>query len=128
MDAKWWEYHGEEAQREFRGERIAPLAVEHARRVRFSAQKNSGAGAIALAAHFGARRVILLGYDCQPTGGKRHWHGDHPNGLGNAGSLPKWPGQFRDVRREFAALEIINCSRETALGVFPRRDLSEVLV
>jgi len=40
---------------------------------------NSGIQAINLAYHLGAREIILLGYDMQPTGGKSHWFGDHPD-------------------------------------------------
>lgn len=43
---------------------------------------NSGQRAIQLAAHFGAERIILLGYDCSLENGT-HWHGNHPDGLKN---------------------------------------------
>ena len=77
--------------------------------------------------HFGARRIYLLGYDCQHTGGQRHWHGDHPKGMGNAGTVAKWPRQFRELVRFVPGAQIINCSRETALTVFPRAPLESVL-
>jgi len=93
----------------------------------FRAFGNSGAGAIALAAKAGARRVLLLGYDCQKTGGKAHWHGDHPEGLGNAGSIHKWPAQFAQLKASMAGVEIINCSRATALTCFPRQPLEAAL-
>lgn len=88
---------------------------------------NSGAGAIALAAKAAASRVILLGYDCQKTGGMVHHHGDHPEGLGNAGSMPKWPAQFANLAAAMKGVEVINCSRETALTAFPRGELESVL-
>lgn len=69
----------------------------------------------------------MLGYDCQRTGGKVHWHGDHPKGLGNAGSMPKWPQQFAKLKAAMAGVEIINCSRETALTCFTRGDLETCL-
>ncbi|KAA5936461.1 hypothetical protein F3I48_17995, partial [Pantoea sp. M_3] len=43
---------------------------------------NSGQRAIQLAAHLGAERIILLGYDCSLANGT-HWHGEHPDGLKN---------------------------------------------
>ncbi|WKT59112.1 hypothetical protein Q2E61_09245 [Microbulbifer thermotolerans] len=94
----------------------------------FSPGGNSGAGAIALADLFGARRVILLGYDCK-TGrdGRRHWHGDHPSALKNAGSLPRWPDQFEKMARRMRHLEIINATRDTALTMWPRMDLEKAL-
>ncbi|HGN1626669.1 TPA: hypothetical protein ACKRMI_000040 [Pseudomonas aeruginosa] len=127
MDAAWWQVHGDEAASAFGGDRCAPLTFKGVKKVRFQQFQNSGAGAASLAAFWGARRIILLGYDCQKTGGRAHWHGDHPAALGNAGSVGKWPAQFRQLAAHLAGLEVINCSRETALEAFPRRPLEEVL-
>ena len=93
----------------------------------FKAYGNSGGGAIAMAVKAGASRVILLGYDCQKSGGKVHWHGDHPQGLGNAGSMPKWPEQFKRLAASIEGVEVINCSRDTALRAFPRMALEDAL-
>ncbi|MND92844.1 hypothetical protein D3C80_850180 [compost metagenome] len=128
MDSAWWQRHADEAVAAFQGERWAPITYHSVSKARFQHFQNSGAGAVSLAAHWGAERIVLLGYDCQRTGGRSHWHGDHPTGLGNAGSLDKWPAQFRELSRHLAHLEVINCSRETALAVFPRRPLGEVLL
>ncbi|MEW6462940.1 MAG: hypothetical protein AB1459_17600 [Pseudomonadota bacterium] len=128
MDSAWWQVHGPEVAEHFRGERWAPITYRNVSKARFNHFQNSGAGAVSLAAHWGAERIILLGYDCQKTGGRAHWHGDHPAGLGNAGSLDKWPGQFRQLAQHLGSLDVINCSRETALAVFPRRSLDEVLL
>lgn len=88
---------------------------------------NSGAGAVALAIARSAQRVLLLGYDMQYTGGRRHWHGDHPAKLGNAGAIANWPEQFEQLRKDHPSIEIINCSRETALSCFPRMPLEQAL-
>nr|WP_288093342.1 hypothetical protein [Thauera sp.] len=90
---------------------------------------NSGAAAISLAAERGAQRILLLGYDCQRTNGQAHWHGDHPRGLGNAGSMDKWAGSFAELAENMRkrGVEVINCSRATALTVFPRSDLESEL-
>lgn len=88
---------------------------------------NSGAGAMILASLAGAKRIIMLGYDCQHTGGKKHWHGDHPPKLGNADRPDAWAKGFAKVAHELQALEIANCSRETALTMFERKDLRECL-
>jgi hypothetical protein len=71
----------------------------------------------------------LLGLDCQYTGGKRHWHGDHPPGLGNAKSLKKWPTGFKRLASHCKGqgVEVINASRETALDCFERQPLEAVL-
>lgn len=93
---------------------------------------NSGFQALSLAALFGVRRVILLGYDfAEGNRGKRHWHGDHPKGLGNAppGRYPAWGRAMgflaADLKR--AGIEVINCSRHTSLRCFPRIELGDAL-
>lgn len=92
--------------------------------------RNSGAGAVALAARWGARRIVLVGFDCQHTGGQRHWHGDHPPGTaGNAApkTVLKWPQQFRELKPRLRGIQVINATRETALDVFPRAELEQAL-
>jgi hypothetical protein len=128
MDRAWWRVYGDEVARTFAGECWAPFGGDaRLRRTGARRQPNSGAGAIALGAHLGARRIVLLGYDCQKTGGRAHWHADHPGGLGNAGTVGHWPALFRTLARELQGVDVINCSRATALDAFPRRALEEVL-
>ena len=89
--------------------------------------KNSGYQAINLAMHFGAARIVLLGYDLQVRHGQTHFFGDHP-----------WSAQpmFADFRPLYDTLvkplaqlgiEIVNASAETALTCFPRASLADVL-
>jgi len=82
---------------------------------------------VSLAIARGAKRVILVGYDMQRTNGMSHWHGDHPKGLGNAGKIAEWPAEFERMAKKNPGIEIVNCSRETALTCFPRRGLEEML-
>ena len=128
MDSAWWMAYGAEAKSAFAGEFWAPITFPGVRKARFNCFRNSGAGAIALAAKWGAEQITLLGYDGQKTGGRAHWHGDHPAGLGNAGSVDKWPGQFQELAKHLGRINVINCSRETVHTVFPRRPLHEVLL
>jgi hypothetical protein len=130
MDGKWWSIYASAVLAGFGGERVsaAPVrAVNSIGAVRH--YSNSGAAAISLAAARGARRIVMVGFDCQRTGGMSHWHGDHIKQLGNAGSLPKWPEQFRklaaDIRRQ--GVSVINASRQTALTCFPRMALEQAL-
>lgn len=129
MDASWWNAHLDEVRRTFRGRLVNPWReMRGVERVRFEHRRNSGAGAISLAAHWGARRVVLLGYDCQRTGGQTHWHGDHPRGLGNAGTIGLWPAIFARLAKSLAGrVTVINATRETALTCFERRPLAEAL-
>ena len=84
--------------------------------------KNSGYQAINLAYHFGVSRVVLLGYDMQHTGGKRHWFGDHPPSLTNADGIENWVKDFDHLAKDlkFVGVECINATTETALTCFRR--------
>jgi len=127
MDEAWWKVHLDEVKRTFQGQRFSTNWIEGVSKVTLDPQRNSGLAAIKLAIQFGAERVVLVGYDCQHTGGQKHWHGDHPKSLGNAGSVQHWPMRFAGFARKLSGVEIVNASRETALGCFPRMDLEDAL-
>jgi hypothetical protein len=87
--------------------------------------RNSGYQAIGLAYHLGADRIVLLGYDMTWTGGRSHWFGNHPQELNNC-KPDKYIEDYRTIKPEAYGLEIINCSRSTALDAFPCRNLEDV--
>ncbi len=84
---------------------------------------NSGYQAIGLAVLFGATQIYLLGFDFSNDGAQVHWHGDHPTGLGNGGHYPLWIDAMNRlaVDLKWNDIEVINCSRRSALKCFPRR-------
>ena len=133
MDRDWWQLHHDEVARTFLGARYSNNPLSSAFQVvklpqaDFKTYGNSGAAAITLAVQGGAARVILLGYDVQKTDGKAHWHGDHPPQLGNAGQIQRWHGRFAEQAADFGHVQIINCSRQTALTCWPRMDLEDAL-
>lgn len=130
MDRAWWREHVAEVRATFRGALWAPFSgMPGIKRLRFDrpTPRNSGAGAVAMAAQFGAERIVLLGYDAQKTGGRAHWHDDHPKGLGNAGTVAKWPEQFRRIVGSLRGAQVVNASRATALTCFPRASLEDAL-
>lgn len=140
MDGKWWNAKpGDsgftsfalEAKATFKGRLVTASQSYKTHKIEFSRHVtfgNTGAGAIHWAYHNGARRIILLGYDCQKTGGKAHHHGDHPKPLYNALTMSSWPDQFKRLADALKGkAEIINCSRETALKCFPRMPLEDAL-
>lgn len=89
---------------------------------------NSGQRAIQLAAHLGATRVILLGYDCSLANGL-HWHGRHPATMHNPvpREVGRWHDDFSSLPGLLPGVDIINASRETALTCFPRLSLEAAL-
>lgn len=136
MDLAWWRQYGAEARRTFNGalhSTCGAAAAEFGTKPLMingklmAACGNSGAASIMLAYYAGARRVIMLGYDCQHTGGAKHWHGDHPAKLGNANRPEAWIKGFAKVKQDTLGMSIINASRVTALDMFPRIDLQEAL-
>jgi hypothetical protein len=135
-DAKWWAQYHEEVKRVFKGRLISyaqsvrHLGVETTWNAPwFHNFSNSGACAIGLAIAGGASKVLLLGYDCQKTGGKVHWHGDHPAPLTNAKSIRHWAAHFQNVAayaNQHKAV-VVNVSRETSLTCFERQTLEQAL-
>jgi hypothetical protein len=136
FDARWWKQHEEELAT-WEGRRVTCSTALIGGRVERLALApsyknfgNSGTAAASLAIFAGARRVLLIGYDCQlGPGGLRHWHGDHPAGLSNAQSLKAWPRRF-EALAAYATLRrcpVVNCSRTTALSCFPRAELEAEL-
>lgn len=89
---------------------------------------NSGMRAVQFAYQQGARRIILLGFDCSTLHGT-HWHGDHPAALRNPGegSEERWLRHFSGLDNQLAGADIVNCSRYTALTLFRRRSLVRML-
>lgn len=89
---------------------------------------NSGHQAVGLGYLLGCRRFILLGFDCGGSKG-HHWFGSHPDGLNNPTNFPNWLERFEvmadDAKR--LGVEIINCSRQTAITCFPRMSLDDAL-
>lgn len=131
MDYVWWQKHIEEIRLVFAGERFSTQQMPPEFRVthcKFTSFGNSGAGALHAAIKAGAKKIIMLGFDCKHgPEGQRHWHGNHPRGLGNADVVGKWPKQFAHIHAVNHGCEIVNSSRETALLEFPLIALEQAL-
>lgn len=87
---------------------------------------NSGYQAIGLAYLMGARKILLLGYDMSlDEAGKRHFFGDHPGALHTGSDYRGWAPLFLPLAVDLAheGVEVINCSRRTALTAFKRGTL-----
>lgn len=132
MDRTFWNHYQAEIDATFVGERFSNNALNaktRSTRVTMPSYGNSGAAAVSLASHFGARRIILLGYDVKyGPNGEKHWHGDHPKGLGNAGRINLWAVKFDRLAKEVEGKSsVINCSRDTDLQCFKKGKLEEEL-
>jgi hypothetical protein len=88
---------------------------------------NSGYQAINLAYNLGAQRILLLGFDCGVHNGKSHWFGDHPKGLQKASPYQRMQKAFRTIVPEHYGIEIINCSRTTAIDAFERLSIDKAV-
>jgi hypothetical protein len=90
---------------------------------------NTGYRAINIAVHFGAKRILLLGYDMQQGPNKQeHWHPDHPSR--SRSPYATFVKYFDTLVEPLAQLgvEVINCTPGSALTQFPQRPLREVLL
>jgi hypothetical protein len=91
---------------------------------------NSGFHCLNLALQFGAKRIILVGYDMQTNGGS-HWHGDHPKGMNNptAKNVARWRRAVDAAAKvaKLQGIEVLNCSPVSALQSYPTATLQEAL-
>ena len=89
---------------------------------------NSGAQAINLAVLWGAKRLLLVGFDMKTDKGKRHWFGDHPGHLHKASDYADWLRKYEVIARDLKKMgvECINCSMNSALECFEKRPLASL--
>lgn len=92
---------------------------------------NSGFQSLNLAVQFGARRILLVGYDMTDRGGL-HWYGRNTwNGANNPSdhAFRRWVGAFQLAVPTLKALgvEVINTSPNSALRCFPNRSIADML-
>lgn len=91
---------------------------------------NSGFQALNLAVQFGAKRIIMAGFDMTLKAGI-HWHGKHPKGLNNPQerNVNRWRSALDAVAPQLSALGItvINASQVSALTAYTKMSLEEAL-
>jgi hypothetical protein len=138
-DSKWWFWH--QGAKDFPGRKLAltpeaqrhfpdvellrnsgPDGLELKDRGAVRAGSNSGHQAINVAVHLGASRILLLGYDMR--GG--HFHAPHPDG--SAPPFTVCLARFRTLAAALpAGVQVLNCTRRTALTCFPCVPLEDAL-
>jgi hypothetical protein len=92
---------------------------------------NSGFQCLNLAAQFGAKRILLVGYDMRVDLGE-HWHPRHYPPLSNPhpnDNLPRWRAAIDGAAEFFAqaGIEIVNCSPVSLLKAYPKMTIGEAL-
>ena len=93
--------------------------------------RNSGYQAINLCLHFGAKRIVLLGYDLKlGSNGEAHWFGDHEDWQLKQRTVdnvlkPAFNGLAKPLRK--LGIQVLNCTPGSALEVFPKMELEKVL-
>jgi acetyltransferase-like isoleucine patch superfamily enzyme len=140
-DIKWWTWHRTKL-RDYKGliltcnkkmrkwkrmktlARGKPQGID-SRPSHVSWNRNSGASAINLAYHFGADRVVLVGFDMRKIDGKKNWHDDHKEKPHNPFTRHLKP--FAQIARDAMelGLEIINVTPGSAIKQFPIMKLTD---
>lgn len=91
---------------------------------------NSGFHALNLAVQFGARKIILVGFDMHLQAG-HHWHGKHPQGLNNPTdrNVGRWRRTFDAAAPQLETLgaAVVNTSPISALSNYPKMSLEDAL-
>jgi len=145
-DRKWWLRNQSYVRRDFQGRYIVTIAdrVDGVKTLRCTGAiglesdpgalrhgSNSGYQAINLAYHFGARRIVLLGYDMRLVEGKVHWKArskEQPDAQRRTMEnvmLPKFDTLKGPLEK--AGVEVLNATPRSRLRVWPLVDIDEIL-
>lgn len=137
LDLSWWNLHREEAlkhdivyttcellirDKELLYFKPTNKGVEFSSKTTLSHNRNTGLSAINLAIHFGARRIVLLGFDMNPSDdGKTHWY--ERNHETNYSTLRMHRKRALEVYEDIdkhGGIEIINGSTISKLPYWPK--------
>lgn len=154
-DARWWDLRGPTC--EFSGERWSVHEVKLTDKLAIAARygvrlvagsrqidapgfsldprrihygNSSGFQAINLAIHFGAKRILLVGFDMRTPGpGElRHFNGEYPDPSMNCAKYEHFLPAFVAAARTLPpTIRIVNCTPRSALRCFPMGDLEAEL-
>ncbi|TCU34146.1 hypothetical protein EV129_113131 [Rhizobium azibense] len=90
---------------------------------------NSGYQAVHLAAHLGAKKIILLGLDYSDDGARMHWFGHHRPGMDKHSNVVEWRRLLQDLTEILngMGIQILNAGIKSTLTWLPRIDLGQEL-
>ena len=142
-DCQWWNVHHANVKKQAPGTELWTCDNVAAARYRINRVRganrpglgswqihtggNSGYQAINLAYLWGASRILLVGYDMQPTGGQAHWFGQHAAPLVQKQLFTEWCHRYQALAEDLQkkGVEVINCTRQSALIWFPRASIED---
>lgn len=144
-DTDWWTFHAQEAMK-FPGLKVTcseGVASHQVLRLFNSGTEgfdpltgairtggNSAYQAAHIAAHAGAKRILLCGVDAHARDGMHH-HGEHPSQLRNPTRssfdtmITSWRTLAGPLRER--GIEVINCNPDSAVDAFPKANIEDVL-
>lgn len=90
---------------------------------------SSGGSAINLAYHFGAKRIVLIGFDMKATNGKYNYHSDYPEKRTGVNPYKKFMIPFPIIKKEAdkLKLEILNATPNSAIKSFKTVKLEDIV-
>jgi hypothetical protein len=90
---------------------------------------SSGACAIGLAAHFGVKRIVLLGFDMKRRGERNNWHTKHPSSDQARNPYARFLRPFPEIAEGLKrrGIECLNASPDSAIDAFPKVSLETLL-
>lgn len=131
-DARWFWAHPEA--KSFAGLRCCLEEVKGVTRIDGQGlvgenPSNSGFHAVNLAVRYGAKRIVLLGFDMKAQKERTHFFGKHPAQLERPHPYKQWIKNFTALAADLSArgIEVINCTPGSALKCFPKMELADVL-
>ena len=138
-DEEWWdcykpEFNGQKwTINENAAKKYDLNLIGHDTTLKFSAKSiiatgnNSGFQAMNLAYLHGHKRILLLGFDYMNSG--QHWFGSHPSSLQKSPDMRRWVRHMESAEPIIKELgiDVINCSRETAITCFPQMTINQAL-
>ena len=117
-DAKWWRHVRDEGEgvcgledhRQQRSALAGGARLQFSPRAPFDERPthvvmggNSGYQAVHIAAHFGAARILLFGFDMREVNNRRHYFGNHPAPCNSKGRFHQWIRNMQQLAQRASA-------------------------
>lgn len=143
-DGKWWNKYHTDVKKNYKGvsftqcKRSAAnynlnlIEGEHKKglgkdnKIHFGS--NSGYQAINLCYLWGAKEIMLIGYDMKlAPDGTHHWFGNHPGTLHTNSPYEQFARNFINLAEDLTneGINVVNCTKSTALTCFKKQTLEE---